>query len=67
MITETAPLNKWPLNDLITLKASMTVLQDYVSDKKFVDFYAKVLPAIDAAIKDQQHELTQLPFGYENV
>jgi len=59
MISETMPLNQWPVDKLYYLKYMVLHSSKSISPE---NYKTEILEAIDAAIKDAEQELSQLPF-----
>ena len=60
MISETTPLNQWPLKDLETLKGIMILMDCYTHHSGKIELSNKLLPVIEIAIKDHIFESNQL-------
>jgi hypothetical protein len=63
MITETTPLNQWPIDSLIKLKALLEVNMD----NKFIpqqntQWYNDILSAVDKSIEDAKFQYKILDF-----
>jgi len=66
-ISETLPLNKWPIEKLLMLQ----IIVDTCIEHKFIpekenwqESIVEINATLKSAIKDAQHELSQLPFNY---
>lgn len=60
MITETMPLNQWPVEKLYALK--QMIIKYHGNDITGSNSY-EILQTVNSAIKDAEQELSQLPFG----
>jgi len=62
-MSETTPLNEWPLQSLLMLK---TILKKQMElnflPESWHGWYYITMNAIDSAIKDSEEKLTELPF-----
>lgn len=62
MISETMPLNEWPVELLNSLEIDLSVAYWLEHDKKPVDATLYILSVVRAAIKDAQERENELPF-----
>lgn len=65
MISETMPLNEWPIEKLYRLNAILKsqVENDFVPHtSEWSDFISELRSAMNQAIKDAEQKLTELPF-----
>jgi len=66
-VSETLPLNKWPLEKLLM----MQIIVDTCIENKFIpekenwkNSIQEINDTMKMAIEDQKNELSQLPFNY---
>jgi hypothetical protein len=66
MISETMPLNKWPLEKLLMLEALLEtcVEKNMIPDKQnWQESIPQIIKAVNKATNDAKFELAQLPFN----
>lgn len=66
MISETMPLNKWPLEKLLMMQVLLEtcIERDFIPHKEnWQESVPQIQQAIKLAIEDAKHELSQLPFN----
>jgi hypothetical protein len=64
-MSETTPLNEWPIDSLYRLSAMLKGSIEYDTiphDPKWAEFIKKYRSTLDQAIKDAEQTLLQLPF-----
>jgi len=62
-MSETTPLNEWPLKSLLMLKTILNKqMEENLLPESWHGWYYITMNAIDQAIKDSKEKLTELPF-----
>jgi len=62
MVSETTPLNEWPLEDLTMLRQIFLLMPVFTRHHEKIEFAKRLLPIMEMAIKDAEERENKLPY-----